>query len=492
MKAAKHADQMTTKTRLGIVCAYLLAGLLSAARAEVMSGPELERYRRDIRNTDEQTGESSAAEVMRKLLARPLPDMNRPRPPVTQFGLHGMELPFVQSGQDEQKMDRAYELLARAGVQSLRTAEGVWHRLGTNYDHYTELDYQLKMASRYGMKLMLTVGYPPEQFGIAPSYHSTFKPEFEAKFRDYLHKTLERAKGQVQIAELANEVDAPHVWWLGASADLYVRDMRILWEESRKVDPTIRLAAFAATYSRNDELGGENGGRRFVNRCFELGIDRYADLYTLHYTWPMAERDFPAYFHRVMAHHGGEKPLINSEETGYGRPSDVVKVFCRDLLLYGMESVYYFLARDFYENNQLMYTGLFDAQWNPKLRLLAYASAVDAIRDRSLVGMAQPASGVEAYVLKARDNPEDYAIVLWKNDPGVPENILQAPIPPRAPSLKVNGLQSVKQVKNWRLDLLSTDPNGSTVSVDDQPLVIFTSAAPKWDLMSPAEWLQRH
>lgn len=492
MVAPEHGDQMTAKTGLGILCACLLAGLLSTARAEVMTGPELQRYQRDIRNTDEQVGETSAAEVMRKILARPLPDINHSHWPATRFGVHGMELPFVKYGQDEQKIGRAYELLARAGVQSLRTAEGVWHRLGTNYDHYTELDYQLAMASRYGLTLMLTVGYPPEQFSMVPSYHSTIKPEFEEKFRDYLHKTLERAKGQVEIAELANEVDAPQVWWLGATADLYVRDMRILWEEARKVDPSIRLAAFAATYSRNNELGGENGGRRFVNRCFELGIDRYADLYTLHYTWPMAERDFPAYFHREMAQHGGEKPLVNSEETGCGPPSDVIKLFCRDLLLYGMERVYYFLARDFYENDQLTYTGLFDAQWNPKPRLLAYAAAVDAIGDRSLVGMAQPASGIEAYVLKSPENPADYAIVLWKNDPNVKDTILEAPMPPRATSLKVNGLKSVKQVRNWRLDPVSTEQNGSAVNVDDQPLVIFTSAAPAWDLMTPAQWLQRH
>lgn len=451
---------------------------------EYLADLEYRMYTRGMAYTDEWA--VSPAEVVKKLQKRRLPTND---PGIHRFGVHGMEMPFVQAGVNDAETKRAFELLARAGVDTLRTAESCWHRLGDDFKNYKELDYQAAEATKYGMNFMLTFGYPPSKYNVSDHGLSTFTPENEGLFREYLQATLTRYKGKYQYVEYCNEVDAPEPWWVGATPELYTRDCRILKEELAKIDPDIPVVGFAATYSRNDQLGIPNGGRNFVRKCFDMGINSYCDAYSLHYTWNLKEKDFPAFFRREMTDHSKTHPLINSEESGYSHPSDVIKLFARDLFLYDFESVYYYLARDWYEGGNLMSAGLFDLKWQPKPRLLAFAAAVDAMKHRRLIGMAEPVEGVEAYVLENEPGYTGrrpiYSIVMWQN--GAPEEL--GPTRKSRPGCKkvtISGLKGIVSAIDWKLDPIST----KKVSVGFEPVIVYTNSLPKWSMVSAERWLK--
>lgn len=465
---------------------------LSCFSSAVSSGRE--EYYRNIKLTSEQVSQKSIDEVLKKIISRSVPLRRSFPSEIRQFGLHGMEAPFATSLDNRKKMERAYNFLAKAGVQRFRTAESTWHRLSDNFSNYTELDFQVKHAKLYGMDFMFTVGYPPAKFNVGSSAVSTFKPQYESLFRRYIQQLLLRYKGSVKELEVGNEVDYPSVWWIGGTPEQYVRDVRIVKEESIKIDPRIRVVAFAATGSRKEGDGGLGGGRQFVKKAFEYGIDRYADSYSLHYVWTLDDIPFTNYFRSRLSTLGSNKPLINSEDTGYARPSDVIKVFARSLYLYGYQRVDYFLARDFFENGKLVYSGLFDIDWNPKLRLLAYAASFDAMKNRTLVGIAEPSPGIEAYVLKNNEkSTSSYSIVMWLSDnPRISEThqpLTKSIYIPNLPKY-VKGLRGVNKAFNWKLDQLKNSQNqGFEVGLD--PVIIFCKELPQWQLLTPKEWISK-
>lgn len=470
-----------------------------------------------IGNTREQVSQETADYVLAKIANRPLPGPEDRAPDVTEFGLHGMEKPFVVVGRNAEtpEVTRAYELLARAGVDSFRSAEACWHRIhdrstdnGNKADthalhlDFTDLDFQVASAQRYGMTHLFTVGYPPDSLTLARNNKlAACDPRHYGLYREYLDVLLRRYKGKgVRYVELANEVDAPSVWWRGPSTPAhYVAEMKILREAVDAVKPVpdeMKTVAFAATYSRDNELGGPKGGRRFVTEAFNLGIDKYTDAYAVHYLSRLKEKDYHDYFRSEIARAGSpDKPLLNTEQDGQLYPYDGAKSFARVFFLYAMPRMDFFLARDFYEGGYLKPRGLFDIDWRPKLRLLTYAFSVDAMRGRELVGIAQPEPGVEAYVLKRpagyKGKPATpgtdtlYSIVLWKNDREVRELPADAEIQPA----DVTGMRSVRAAMNWNLDPIACDSAAPVFSIGDAPIAIYTDELPSWKLLSREQYL---
>ncbi len=517
LKAGKHTIRIEAReprTSDGLYAAFIDAMFLTSDPAYVPAGnhpscsphptwselmkrmthreyvEELTRkqYWGQIGRTSEDARPETAAEVRRKISVRPLPSAQAKRSRPSRFGLHGMSYSFIEVGKHEAETAAAYDLLARAGVESFRTTESFWFQLGPKFDDFEQLDYQAGFAAKYGQTFMFMTGYPDPQFSVAPERFSAVKAEHEELFRQYLRAVFSRYPGMVEIAEFGNEVDAPEVWWRGATPEIYVRQIEIVREEVKRIDPSIRIAAFAATYSRDEATGAPDGGRAFVRKCLDLGVDRFADVYTMHYTWSAGEWDLPAFFRRELSARGLEKELINSEESA-GRPCDMVKMFARDFYLHGFPRVDYYLARDWYENGHLCPYGLFDIDWNPKLRLLPFALSVDAMRDRRLVGMAEPVEGVEAYVLErepgtAGDGPE-YALVFW-------DDRAEGGAAKADRAVKVGGVRSAVSAFTWRLDSVSFDPKAPEfVLTGDEPLVVFAAEKPDWELVSAAEWVER-
>lgn len=450
---------------------------------EHVSDIEYSFYEKRMKSINEDIEPEVAAEVMQKIMARPLPDSVH-RSVDRRFGVHGMEKPFVLSGVNDKQTCLAFELLARAGVQTFRSAESCWHRLGENFDDFKELDYQVANAKKYGQTFLFTVGYPPSKFSVYQGL-SACQPEYYPLYQNYLNRLFNRYKDDhiIDYAELCNEVDAPHVWWRNSTPKMYVDEMKMLKKEVKGIDPNIQIAAFAATYSRNEKERPQNGGRPFVRECFNLGIDKYVDAYSLHYTAYTSERDFPQFFHREINRIESQiKPLINSEEAMTDEPWEVVKCFARDFFLYGMKRVDYYLARDFFEAGTLIHNGLFDMKWNPKLRLLAYAMSVDAMKDRHLVGIAEPAPGIEAYILKCNEDGgqgrSPYSIVLWKED--TKQSLIEL----------VSGFKSVNFAASWRLDSINFNTKNPSFEISSEPIVVFANEVPEWILYTPEQWLK--
>lgn len=481
---------MTDQKKIGLSPLYIhtlaacLFGLLTLAPVA-----QAQDYQSQMQATSEQLG--SQKEVLSKISARPLLTIDNGRNGFPQFGIQGMELPFFDYRQNQDKVAKAFELMARAGIQSVRTAASTWHRLSDNANNFTELDFVVNNGSKYGMGYLFIVGYPPAKFNVSPATLSTFRPDKESSFRIYLNRVFTRYQGKVIATEVGNEVDAVNSWWRGATPELYVRDCRIVKEEATKVDPAIKVMAFAATAARepSKDLRMQSLGRDFIRKSFAAGIDKYIDAYSLHYTWKMSERliDF---FNSAMASAGANKPLITSEDTAYGRPSEVIKLFARDFYLRGLQSVYYYLARDYFEDGKLRYVGLFDINWNPKLRLLAYAAAVDAMKGSQLVGMASPARNIEAYVLKRPSSASpagaNFSIVIWKNSDDPDDEGVPAAAGPSAAT--VGGLKDVVAASNWKLDSISLTKSTSQLSVTTDPVIVYTKSLPAWKLISPQNW----
>ena len=74
------------------------------------------------------------------------------------------------------------------------------------------------------MNFMFTIGYPPGKFNFGGHHLSTFRPEHEKLFREYLRIILPKYDRYAQYWEYCNEVDAPQVWWRKATAREYARD----------------------------------------------------------------------------------------------------------------------------------------------------------------------------------------------------------------------------------------------------------------------------
>jgi hypothetical protein len=463
---------------------------------EYLAKLEMEIYWRQMKeNTQEDQTTEAVAEVRKKIMARALKKTDAIHPPLHELGLHGMEAPYIEAGKDTLKIQEVYDLLGKSGVDLLRAGESCWHRLGPDFNQFEQLDYQVNSAWQRGIRSWFIMGYPPAPFAFGPGL-SAVKKEHEETYRTYIRTVLARYrdKGAV-VVEVANEVDASSPWWREATPEMYVQEVKMVKEEAMKINPQIQVTAFGATYSRREGLGLPTDGRAFVRQCFALGIDRYADAYSLHYTWPLSEQDFVAFFRKQIAEVKSKKPLINSEECGYAQPYDVIKLFARNFYVHGMKQVIYFHVQDLYENATLLYGGLFDREWNPKRRLLAYAAASDAMRDRELVGMATPAEGVEAYVLSypkgsAIPGPR-YALVLWKNSDDTEEryaHFLNDHPVKLAPST-VPGLTQVVSGLRWNLDPILLDKKSDKVEISDEPVIIYTDALPQWKLMSAGDWL---
>ena len=339
---------------------------------------------------------------------------------------------------------------------------------------------------------MFTIGYPPGGYNKGGHHLSTFRPQHEAVFRDYLRTILPKYDKYAQYWEYCNEVDAPQVWWRGATPEEYVRDCRILREELDRLGIKTPVMGISATYSRSPMHDRKGEGQAWTRRAVAAGIDRYVDGYPLHYTWSLKQKGFPEFF-RGLSPDGASRRLSNSEESAYTHPSGVIKLFARDLYLYGFESVYYFIARDWIEAGNILHSGLFDIDWRPKLRLLSYAASADAMKTRQLAGMAEPQKDVEAYLLTDPVDPESCAVVLWKNGGQEEHGSRFKKLPVTVDPVKVRfPAGSVVSAVDWKLDAIPFQADAPEFEIGSIPVIIYCRKLPDWKRLTPAEWLKAH
>lgn len=438
-------------------------------------------YYLEIKKTREDVNPDVSRYVYDKIMKRQLPSHINHNGEL-QFGLHGMETPAISVKKDSQKIDKAFELLSRAGVDSLRSSETAWHRVADSTgepNNFSEVDFQLQKAKKYNFTHLFVFGYPPAKYTVANNKLSAVNPKYYTKYKTYLDNTLSHLKGyDVQYAELGNEVDAPNTWWMKSSPQMYVNEMKILKEAIQRSGLNIKTVAFSATYSRTEGMGGEKGGRNFVNKSFELGIDNYTDAYSIHH-FVFGADDLPNYMRSEMESFGVKnKPILDTEQLdtsaagkGMSNPYDLVKLFARAFFVYDMKRMDYFLAQDRFLNGKLYSSGLFDADWNPKLRLLAYAMAVDAIKGKQLLYISEPGKDIEAYILESPGNDvSKYTILLWKN---FRKN-------EKVTATEVRGLSGSGVIEHWNLDAEKYDSSNRKLMIDNRPIAIYTNKLPDW------------
>lgn len=402
--------------------------------------------------------------------------------PNTQFGLHGMETPFVQFNSEFlPQQDNAYELLSKAGVDSLRSTESAWHRIADqngNPKNLNDLKYQLSESKKYHLSNLFVVGYPPAKFTVAGNKLSAVKPQYYQQYKDYLYILLNSFKGyDVKYLELGNEVDAPNVWWKDSTPQMYVNEMNILHSFVQHYYPNAKTVAFSATYSRDPKMGGATGGRRFVEKAMQLGIDKYTDAYSLHH-FDMSKFDsFPSYMEGMLKSHKIDKPVLDTEQmdTGYSdltksKPYDIVKIFTRGFFLYKLDRIDYFTAKDAMLGTRSYPIGLFDSHWNPKSQLLAYAMASDALKGRNLIRIVSPVKNVEAYLLDNKSSPLTnfkYTIVMWVNG---------------NEKVQIKGLSGAAKLESWDLSTENVNfKNDDFLNLDSRPVAIYTNELPDWN-----------
>ncbi|AVJ16958.1 hypothetical protein CLM71_07345 [Serratia sp. MYb239] len=462
-----------------VLSASCLCIALSSASA--FSAPNTAMYYTEMKKTREDLSDNTSQYVYDKLMRRELSRASATDG--VDFGVHGMEIPAVKSNRDRKNVEKAFELLSRVGVNSLRSAETAWHRVADkegNPTNFTEVDFQLKMAKKYGMTHNFLIGYPPAKYTVGHNKLSAVAPQYYDKYKNYLDVTLKHLAGyNVKYVELGNEVDAPSVWWINSTPAMYVNEMKMLKQAIQKSGQNIKTVAFSATYSRSPFKGGLSGGRRFVEKSFKLGINNYADAYSIHH-YVFGADDLPDYMRSMASKYGGgNKPILDTEQldtSSAGRyksnPYDLVKLFARGYYVYGMKRVDYFMAKDRFINNKLYYFGLFDEQWKPKLRLLAYAMAVDAMKGKHLLFMASPAKDVEAYVLQnnANKSGKKYTILMWKNSFNNG----------KATPVIVKGIKGNVTIENWNLDLVNQTDASKGINLDEKPIAIYTDEKPDW------------
>jgi len=403
----------------------------------------------------------------------------------TQFGLHGMETPFISYKGDLKKQDEAFSLISRAGVDTLRSSEGAWHRIADsngNPRNLNELKYQLSEGEKFKLSHLFVIGYPPGKFTVSGDKLSAVKPQFYKQYKDYLYILMHALQGhEVNYLELGNEVDAPNVWWKKSTPEMYVNEMRMVKSYRDKYLPNTKLVAFASTYSRDDNLGGENGGVRFVQKAINLGIDKYTDTYSLHHFSFKNFLGFPEKFRALLKANNINKPLIDTEQLDKvqanfndSRPYDIIKMFARGFFVHKLSRIDYYLAKDTYLNNKLYSIGLFDLKLNPKPRLLAYAMAVDSMKGRTLKFMASPVNDSEAYILI---NPKGvskyrYTILVWRNI-NVTSN----------KKYFITSFDNNSILEKWNLDKIKLKSDYK-IYINYEPVAIYTNTLPNWKVKS--------
>jgi hypothetical protein len=117
---------------------------------------------------------------------------------------------------------------------------------------------------------------------------------------------------------------------------------------------------------------------------------------------------------------------------------------------------------------------------------------MDAIKYRKLVGMGQLPDDIEAYVLQSKKNKKsspEYATIVWRR--GDPEETGPYKVmPSKLAVVDLGGFRDVVKVLDWKLDEVAYDKNKPVIQVGDAPLIVYSSSAPDWKLISRQDWIK--
>ena len=158
--------------------------------------------------------------------------------------------------------------------------------------------------------IMADVHYVPKVFSSKPDDSSVvadsgtgfahFPPSDYRLWEQFAESLASKYRGLVQVWQIGNEPDLPGIYWRGTPEQL-VEFIQHSAAGLRKGDSSVRIAA-PGLFSSTD----------YADRLFELGLGKYIDILTVHYTEEQPEK--LGLWQNLVRKHNLKIPVWNSEE----------------------------------------------------------------------------------------------------------------------------------------------------------------------------------
>lgn len=188
--------------------------------------------------------------------------------------------------------------------RDLEPAKGQWN--------FVLLDRYVDEANKRGIKVLLTLGQPPQWAALRPEAQSPYgdgassEPRSIDDWRNYVTTLARRYEGRIHAYEVWNEVNVKH-FWVGDFQKL-VELEKVVVEAVKATDPSAIVLSASI----------QGGAFRALDAYFKAGGGRYADAISYHFYAPTEEPEaLPERIRRVreiMTRYGlAGKPLWNTE-----------------------------------------------------------------------------------------------------------------------------------------------------------------------------------
>ena len=357
------------------------------------------------------------------------------------------EIPFTSRNWDN-RLSEYIKLTDRLGVRTC----GVWGGWSSKPPYKPEAP-GIELVQKLGMGVL--TGTP-----IA-SIEQGEKTYDEQALRQGVHNFLDQyGKYRPLIVNLGNE---PH--GTGERVRDNVEAYRVVYEEIKKVDPTVYVVA--TSVEPNEEY-------------FKAGYGKWCDAYDFHiYEGSENVRNAMGQYHELMKKYGVVHPLWSTElglnsqgQTRHAVAVELIKTFSTFFACGGAKASWFCLLYPDADAKSFGSAGdshdVFDCRYNrycPRLDAIAYYNAVNAIAVKKFVEEKQYAGGVHAFLFRDRDGRA--LQVLWR-DKGRQDVLVPLP--------------GVKQVQVIRMDggrrAIDAAGEGVALSVTEDPLLLLYDGGP--------------
>lgn len=324
-------------------------------------------------------------------------------------------------------IDQSLDALADAGVISLRD-DADWSRVEQERGVLkipAQWDEVVDGAEKRGIKPLLILDYGNQFYdgGDKP-----VSPEAIAAFTNYARFLAQHFQGLVAYYEIWNEWDHGAGHTTPGTAASYVRLIRSVYPEIKKLDPKAKILVGGMT------AGGVRGD--FLSQILKLGALDYADALSLHtyvhcqkgraaedwVIWMrevgdklelLAGKKVPVYITEMgwPTHHG---PCGISEQT---QAENLTKMFLLSKTLPFIKGIWWYdLQNDGLDPMNMEHNfGLLDHELRPKPAYLALKRISSLIREGEYVG-SLTAQQDRVRALHFRKGNED-VLAIWTDDP---------------------------------------------------------------------------
>jgi len=390
------------------------------------------------------------------------------------LGVTSVDIPFYSYPKDENLIDNVYKILSLTGVDSVKSSAADWSRI-SNYKKsgfdISNLKFQLEEAKKYKLKSSFIIGYPPIGYGnygrsIRTAVSSKYIPNF-INYLNFITKYLNSY--DVSYVELGNEVDASSHWWLKSTPTQYVNEAKLLKDAIKRNSPNIKLGVFSATYSRHLSDEVPHQGRNFIQECSSLGINSYADFYSLHHVSYPNDDGLVSFLTSFNIDHKFNKKIYDTEQMDISdqrnftsQPFNIIKIGAVVFGKYKLSHLDYFMAKDGFIEPKVypngFTQGLFDINWNPKPRLLAFTMLIDAVKGRYNLKSVERNNGQISYIFQDKDSISKYkySLITWNDKETTSKT-----------------LHKNDFAENWKLNQFGYNDK---VTINGQPTVFFSNS----------------